>query len=203
MVGQESPRFQKTQAFGPYLTKAQASDADAVYVFYAGGEAISFVKQYDSFGIKVDKPLYGSGFLTSQLYVNAQGPAAAGVITALHYVPAIDTPENLDFVTSFIDKTGHIPSEFAVHGYDAAHAIVEALKSGATDRESLAKALSQVSFDGPRGELKIDPTTNNLVQPIYVYQTSVEGSQATQTVLATLPAEPDPANGCNMSALMN
>jgi branched-chain amino acid transport system substrate-binding protein len=52
IVGQEFTPFQKTQDFGPYLAKAKASGADAVYVFYAGGEAISFVKQYDSFGLK-------------------------------------------------------------------------------------------------------------------------------------------------------
>jgi branched-chain amino acid transport system substrate-binding protein len=82
IVGQDFTPFQKTQDFGPYLTTAKGSGADAAFVFYAGGEAISFVKQYDSFGLKTDMPLYGSGFLTSQLYVNAEGPAAQGVVTA-------------------------------------------------------------------------------------------------------------------------
>ena len=40
IVGQQFTPFGKTQDFGPYLAKAQASGADAVYVFYAGGEAI-------------------------------------------------------------------------------------------------------------------------------------------------------------------
>ena len=58
-----------------------SSGAEAVFVFYAGGEAISFVKQYDSFGLKAELPLYGSGFLTSPLYVNAEGDGAIGVNT--------------------------------------------------------------------------------------------------------------------------
>jgi branched-chain amino acid transport system substrate-binding protein len=203
VVGQDFTPFQKTQDFGPYLAQAKASGADAVYVFYAGGEAIAFVKQYESFGLKAELPLYGSGFLTSSLYVNAQGPAAEGVITALHYVPTIDSAANASFVAAFKEKTGRVPSEFAVQGYDAARALIEATKTGATDRETLAKALRQVSFDGPRGKLSIDPATNNIVQPIYVYQTVAGDDGLTQKVLAELPAEADPVNGCSMAPVAN
>ncbi|WP_068115868.1 ABC transporter substrate-binding protein [Tropicimonas marinistellae] len=203
IVGQEFTPFQKTQDFGPYLAQAKASGADAVYVFYAGGEAISFVKQYDSFGLKGALPLYGSGFLTSPLYVNAEGPAAEGVITALHYVPTIDSEANATFVEAFQELTGRMPSEFAVQGYDAGRALIEATKTGAKDRKSLANALRQVSFDGPRGETSIDPSTNNIVQPIYVYETVAGESGLTQKVLAQLPAEKDPVNGCEMAPVSN
>lgn len=203
IVGQDFTPFQKTQDFGPYLAQAKASGADAVYVFYAGGEAISFVKQYDSFGLKADLPLYGSGFLTSPLYVNAEGPAAEGVITALHYVPTLDNAANAAFVAAFEAKTGRLPSEFAVHGYDAARALIEAAKTGARDRASLAGALRQVSFEGPRGKLSIDPATNNIVQPVYVYETVAGEGGLTQKVLAELPAEADPANGCEMAPVSN
>lgn len=203
IVGQEFTPFQKTQDFGPYLAQAKASGADAVFVFYAGGEAISFVKQYDSFGLKADLPLYGSGFLTSSLYVEAEGPAAEGVITALHYVPTLDNAANVAFAEAFKAKTGRVPSEYAVQGYDTARALVEATKTGAADREALANALRSVSFEGPRGQLSIDPATNNVVQPIYVYETVAGEGGLTQKVLAALPAEADPANGCEMPAITN
>ncbi|WP_341236183.1 ABC transporter substrate-binding protein [uncultured Sulfitobacter sp.] len=203
IVGQDFTPFQKTQDFGPYLAQAASSGADAVYVFYAGGEAIAFVKQYDSFGLQDDLPLYGSGFLTSPLYVNAQGEAAEGVITALHYAPTIDNAANAAFVAAFAEETGRVPSEFAVQGYDAARALIEAAKTGATDRETLANALRQVSFDGPRGELSIDPATNNIVQPVYVYETVAGEDGLTQQVLAQLPAEADPVNGCEMDPVTN
>ncbi|MCG6560336.1 ABC transporter substrate-binding protein [Ruegeria sp. 1NDH52C] len=203
IVGQEFTPFQKTQDFGPYLAQAKASGADAVYVFYAGGEAISFIKQYDSFGLKADLPLYGSGFLTSPLYVNAQGEAAKGVITALHYAPTIDSEANAAFVAAFTEETGRAPSEFAVQGYDAARALIEATKTGANDRAGLANALRQVSFEGPRGQLAIDPATNNIIQPIYVYETVSGEGGLTQKVLAQLPAEADPTNGCEMAPVSN
>lgn len=198
VVGGEFTPFQQTQDFGPYIAQAKASGADALYVFYAGGEAISFVKQFDSFGVDQDLPLYGSGFLTSQLYVNAQGQAADGVITALHYVPTINNHENAAFVEAFVEANGRLPSEFAVQGYDAAHALAKVIRAGANDRASIARALKSISFDSPRGELSIDSATNNVVQPIYVYRTVVGENGSTQEVLASLPAEPEPANGCVM-----
>ncbi len=201
VVASEYTPFQKTQDFGPYITNAKASGADAVYAFYAGGEAISFVKQYESFGAKAELPIYGPGFLTSQLYLEAEGAAAEGIVSALHYVPTIDTPENKAFVEAFKAKSGHLPSEFALQGYDAARAIIEAAKTGATDRASLAAALPKVAFTGPRGALTIDPATNNLIQPIYVYEiVKGENGATTQKVIATLPASADPANGCVMAA---
>tara|TARA_R100000935_G_scaffold54244_1_gene82854 strand:+ start:6678 stop:7850 length:1173 start_codon:yes stop_codon:yes gene_type:complete len=201
IVGQDFTPFQQTQDFGPYMANAQASGAEAVYVFYAGGEAITFVKQYDSFGLKAELPLYGSGFLTSSLYVNAEGPAAEGIVASSYYVPTIDNEANAAFVTAYQAANDRLPSEFAVAGYDAAHALVQASAGGANDRAALAEALRNVSFDGPRGATSIDPATNNIVQPIYVYETvaATEGEGLTQKVLATLAPEQDPVNGCTLA----
>ena len=198
IVGSEYTPFGKTQDFGPYLTKAKAASPDAIYVFYAGKEAITFVKQYDSFGLKKDIPLYGSGFLTSPLYVAAEGPAAIGVTTALHYVPTLNTQENKDFVQAFRAKFNRAPSEYAVQGYDAGRVLVEAVKAGATDRASIAEQLSKVSYVGPRGPLTIDPATNNVVQNIYVYETAAAGDGLTQKMIGTIGLVRDPANGCTL-----
>ena len=198
IVGADYTPFQKTQDFGPYLTKAQAAKPQAIFTFYAGSEAISFVKQYGALGMKKDVPLYGPGFLTSPLYVNAEGPAAEGIVTSLHYVPTIDTAENKAFVKTFKDKTGRIPSEYAVQGYDSGRALAEAIKGGATDRASLATALPKVSYTGPRGSLKIDPATNNIVQNIYVYETVPGEGGLTQKIVDTIPNVADAPNGCKM-----
>lgn len=198
IAGADFTPFQKTKDFGPYLTKAKATNPDAVFVFYAGGEAISFVKQYSSLGIKDSVPLYGSGFLTSSLYVNAEGPAAEGVITSLHYVPTLDTPENRSFVAAYRAKHEKNPSEYAVQGYDAGRLLAEAVKSGATTREALAQALPQVSYTGPRGSLRIDPATNNVIQNIYIYETVAGSDGLTQKVVGVMPDVQDAPNGCKL-----
>lgn len=203
VVGQDWTPFQKTQDFGPYLAKAKDSGADAIYVFYAGGEAISFVKQYDSFGLKEALPLYGSGFLTSPLYVAAEGPAANGVVASLHYVPTVEGERNAKFVEDFKAKYGHVPSEYAVQGYDAGRLIAKAVQGGATDPAALAAALPKVDIsDSPRGPVSIDPATHNIIQNMYIYETVVsEGAEPTQKIIGTIEQFTPPQNGCEMPAL--
>jgi branched-chain amino acid transport system substrate-binding protein len=185
IVGEAYPPLRGTKDYGSYFSAVKGSDADAVYVFFAGGAAIKFVKQYHEFGLAKDFPLYGAGFLTSAAYVHVQGEAADGVIASLHYVPALDTAENKKFQTAYQAKYGKVGSEFAVQGYDAAHVIIEAIKAAGGDKEAFKKALSKVSFNGPRGPLQIDPATNNVVQNIYVFKNTFEGGKVVQTVLST------------------
>lgn len=198
IIGKVFTPFRKTKDFGPYLTKAVATKPDAIFAFYAGGEAIAFVKQYSSLGFKKTMPLYGAGFLTSPLYAKAEGPAAEGIITSLHYVPTIDTPENKAFVAAFKAKTGRMPSEYAVQGYDAGRALVEAVKTGAEGRAKLATAITKVNYVGPRGPLKIDPATNNLIQNIYVYETVAGTNGVTQKVVGKIENVADEPNGCKL-----
>ena len=80
IVGEAFPPLQGTKDYGSYLTAAKASGAEAAFVFFAGGAAITFVKQYHEFGLAKDLPLYGAGFLTSAAYVHVQGPAADGIV---------------------------------------------------------------------------------------------------------------------------
>ena len=199
VLGQEWTPFRKTKDFAPYLAKAKAAGADGLFVFYSGGEAIAFVKQYGSFGIKKELPLYGAGFTTSPLYVAAQGDAALGSIMSLHYIPTIDSPENKRFTTLFTEKYNRPTNEFAVQGYDSARALIEALNQGATDKESIARELPKVNFASPRGTIKIDPATNNIVQNMYAFE-NIKGADGaiTQKVLAEFGEVQDPANGCKL-----
>ena len=144
-------------------------------------------------------PLYGAGFLTSAAYVHVQGQAADGIVASLHYVPALDTAENKSFQEAYQAKYEKVGSEFAVQGYDAARLIVEAIKTAGDDKEAFKAALSKVSFDGPRGPLKIDPATNNVIQNIYIFENKFEDGKVVQTVLETAENVQDSPNGCSLN----
>lgn len=199
IVGEAYPPLKGTKDYGPYIGKAKASGADALMTFFAGGAAIAFVKQYKEFGAAADLPLYGAGFLTSAAYVHVQGEAADGIVASLHYVPTIDTAENKKFQEGYQTAYGgKLGSEFGVAGYDAARLIIEAIAASGGDKEKFKGELSKVSFNGPRGPLKIDPATNNVVQNMYIFRNEFADGKVTQNVLATIEGVQDEANGCQM-----
>lgn len=199
IVGEAYPPLKGTKDYGPYISKAKASGADALMTFFAGGAAIAFVKQYAEFGAAKDLPLYGAGFLTSAAYVHVQGQAADGIVASLHYVPTIDTPENKRFQEGYqAANKGKLGSEFGVAGYDAARLIIEAIAASGGDKAKFKTELSKVSFNGPRGPLKIDPATNNVVQNMYIFRNEFADGKVTQNVLATIEGVQDDVNGCKM-----
>jgi branched-chain amino acid transport system substrate-binding protein len=201
MVGESFPPLRDTKDFGPFLARIKAAGPSAVFAFFAGGQAIQFVKQYREFGLNETIQLSGAGWLTSPLYVHVQGEAAAGILGILNYVPGIDSEENAAFQEAYREAYGRTASEFAVQGYDTARLIVEALKArgGDTeDRAALVAAMHGVTFTGPRGTLRIDPATNNIIQDIHIFETQQGPDGMELRVIDTLPAMQDPANGCQL-----
>lgn len=198
IVGETYTPLHGTKDYAPFISAAQATNPDAIYVFYAGGAAIAFVKQYHDFGVKEEIPLYGAGFLTSPAYVNVQGAAADGIVAGLHYVPSIDTAENKKFQEAYQTAHGKVGSEFAVAGYDAARLVVEAIKASGGDKEKFDAELAKVSFDGPRGPMRLDPATNNVIQNIYIFENRFKDGAVEQAVLETIPDVQDAPNGCQL-----
>ena len=201
ILGEEYTPFRKTKDFGPYLSRVKSSKADAVYVFYAGGEAINFIKQAHSFGLNKTMKITGAGWTTSPLFIPAQKDAAIGFIGSLNYVPSIDTSENKIFKDSYLKNFGRVPSEFAVQGYDAGKVIIEAVKSlsgNISDKSKLTAAINNISVIGPRGPLTIDKNSNNVIQNIYIFEVIEGDTMPRLKILDTIEAVKDPGTGCNL-----
>jgi branched-chain amino acid transport system substrate-binding protein len=143
--------FGTTTNFQPYLARIQRSGARAVYCFYAGAEAVAFVKQYQQFGLSSKIPLYCSGFVTEGGVLRAQGDAAVGIKTSLHYSDQIDNPTNQRFVADYSARYGDAPTVYAVQAYDAAAVLDQALAKGTTG-DAIVQGLRGIGeIDSPRG----------------------------------------------------
>ncbi len=159
-----------TADFAPFLQRIQQVQADAVWAFFAGADAVRFVQQYADFGLKDQFPLIGVGDLVDEAYLDQQGDAALGVVTSLHYSPYIDSPENKAFVDAFKTKYGRVPNQFAYQGYLAGRVAAEALAKvdgRVENREAFLQALKDVQFVGPAGPFRFHPETQNVVLTVY------------------------------------
>lgn len=181
--------------FQALLTEIAALKPDAVFAFFAGGGAVKFVKDYAAAGLK-SIPLYGTGFLTDGT-LEAQGASAQGVLTALHYADALDTPRDNAFRLAYAKAYKLQPDVYAVQGYDAAQMLAIGLKATGGDAKKVAEfgaALRKARIDSPRGTFTLS-AAHNPVQDLYLRE--VAGNLNKPVGIAS-KALADPAIGCKM-----
>ncbi|MBE0547322.1 MAG: ABC transporter substrate-binding protein [Rubrivivax sp.] len=182
--------------FQALLTEIASLKPDAVYTFFAGGGAVKFVKDYAAAGLKASIPLYGAGFLTDGT-LQAQGAAADGLLTTLHYGDSLDKPRDKDFRLAYVKAYKLQPDVYAVQGYDAAQMLgigLAAVKGDIGKKAEFAAALEKARIDSPRGAFSLGKT-HNPVQDIYLRQ--VVG-QENKVIGVASKALADPGRGCRM-----
>lgn len=197
IVGEVLPPLM-TSDFQPFLSTIRDAGATALFAFFPGGDAVTFVRQYAEFGVKDELPMYGTiGLTDPEQILAAQGPAAIGIKTATTYSSELDNEENAAFVEAFADKTdGGVPSPFALQSHNAAQLLDLALTEldGDTgDVEALVEALENVgSFDTPAGSFEMDPETHNPIRPFYLVEAAQSGERSVHEVLEDLGPVTDP-----------
>jgi len=182
--------------FQPLLTEIAAAKPDAVYTFFAGGGAVKFVKDYAAAGLNKTIPLYGPGFLTDGT-LEAQGDAAQGLLTTLHYADGLTVPKDKTFRTAYQAAYKMAPDVYAVQGYDAAQLLgagLTAVKGDFTKKTDLYKAMASAKIDSPRGAFTLGKN-HDPVQDIYLRK--VEGKE-NKVVGVAVKALADPGRGCTM-----
>jgi len=182
--------------FQALLTQIASIKPDVVYAFFAGGGAVSFVKDYAAAGLRKSIPLVGPGFLTDGT-LQGQGEAAQGLETTLHYADGLDVPKDKSFRAAFKSAAGRDSDVYAVQGYDTGQLLVAgfaAVKGDVAARDALVAAMEKTTIDSPRGKFTLSKA-HNPIQDIYLRK--VEGLE-NKYVSVAAKALADPARGCKM-----
>jgi branched-chain amino acid transport system substrate-binding protein len=182
--------------FQALLTEIASIKPDSVACFFAGGGAVKFVKDYASAGLKDKIPLYGPGFLTEGVLA-AQGDAADGLLTTLHYADSLDNPRNKAFRSAYAKEYKSEPDVFSVQGYDTSLLLAQALekvKGDIGNQKAVIAAMEGAVIDSPRGQWKMSKA-HNPIQDIYLRR--VEKGDNKVLGIAWKALE-DPARGCKL-----
>ncbi|WP_455231276.1 ABC transporter substrate-binding protein [Geopseudomonas aromaticivorans] len=182
--------------FQSQLTEIAALKPDAVFVFFAGGGAAKFVKDYAAAGLKDKIPLLGSGFLTEGTLA-AQGAAAEGLLTTLHYADSLETAENFKFRSDYKQQFGKEADIYAVQGYDTGLLLAQSLQAVAgntADRAAWIQAMENARIASPRGEWTFSKA-HNPVQNVYLREVRNGANVVVKVASAKLS---DPAPGCKL-----
>jgi branched-chain amino acid transport system substrate-binding protein len=182
--------------FQALLTEIAAIKPDAVFVFFAGGGAAKFIKDYAAAGLKVKIPLFGSGFLTDGI-LDAAGDAAEGLETTLHYGDGLGTKRDREFRSAYTKAHKSDPDVYAVQGYDAALLLavgLDAVNGDTSKKKEIIAAMEKATIDSPRGAWTLSKA-HNPIQDIYLRK--VVGRE-NKVMGVAHKALADPARGCKM-----
>ncbi|PZX28109.1 putative ABC-type branched-chain amino acid transport systems, periplasmic component [Cupriavidus taiwanensis] len=182
--------------FQALITEVASLKPDAVFVFFAGGGAVKFVKDWAAAGLKDKIPLYGSGFLTDGT-LEAQGNAAQGLETTLHYADGLTNARDKNFRLDYAKTYKLQPDVYAVQGYDAAQLLAAgatAVKGDMTRKADLYKAMGGARIDSPRGTFTLSKA-HNPVQDFYLRKVDGRENKVSSVAVKALA---DPARGCRL-----
>ena len=146
----------KTADFKAVLTQIKAQNPD--FIFWGGMDdtAATLVKQMKELGISAK--LVGADGVCTAKFIELAAAASRGVVCSQAGMPLEKMAKGVEFDSKF--KKAY-PNEavqvYAPFAYDAAYAIVEAMKlADSTDREAIAAAMPKVNFEGLIGPISFD-----------------------------------------------
>ncbi len=174
------------------VSKIRSAKPDALISATAGGAPnVSLAKQLKAAGI--DLP-YGN-LAIDESTAKSMGDIANGLFLSASYLTGIETPENKAFLKRMMVKFGSelkAPNELSVPQYEAFHLYKAAVeKAGTTNSDKVIKALGEVSYKGPRGQVQMNKSRHT---PLAMVLGQVR-SDGSIRILETFPSV-DPGPQC-------
>jgi urea transport system substrate-binding protein len=158
------------------IGKLKAAKPDALITSTAGGAPnVTLTKQLRAAGVNIP---YGN-LAVDEGTAKSMGPDAEGIYISGSYFTNIDNPKNKEFLAAMQKKFGadlKTPNDLSVPQYEGVYAYKAAVeKAGSTDPDKIVAALSQVSFDGPRGKIQMNKQRHAPLT-MYLGQVQKDGS---------------------------
>ena len=182
--------------FSTYLADIRSVNPPGVFAFFAGSDAVRFVKQYSEYGLRGKIKLSSSGFMVESDVLPSQGRDALGILSSLHYADTLDNPENKKFVAEYRARFKEYPSVYSEYGYVAArciHDMLTRIDGNTQDREKMRAAMLATQFNAPRGPFPFNTATQNPVHNVYIREVAELDGRVANKVIATVRDVREPA----------
>ncbi|GMA98431.1 ABC transporter substrate-binding protein [Pelosinus sp. IPA-1] len=168
-VAIEEAYLQNDQDFKTVLTKIKATNPDVIYVPGYYGEVGKIIKQAREIGITVPF-VGGDGWDSPKLAEIGGADALNNSYFTNHYSVEDNSPKSKAFLDAFQKEYGQVPDAMAVLGYDAAYALVDAIKrANSTDSEKIREALAATKdFQGVTGALTLNETHDAIKSAVII-----------------------------------
>jgi branched-chain amino acid transport system substrate-binding protein len=167
--------------FSAVISKVEGSSPDAVYYGGEYPQAGPLSQQMKAAGVSV--PLMGGDGIFDPAYIELAGKNSDGDLATSVGAPTEQLASAKQFVTDYEAAGYDDPyAAYGAYSYDAANAIINALKvslANAEDaksaRQATIEAMGSVSFDGATGKVAFDEFGDTTTKTLTVYK--VEGGK--------------------------
>lgn len=192
--------------FSAELAEAQASGAEALYIFYPGRAGPAFVQQFHQAGVGETMDLYTVYTLDAMAlpkFQEAGLDSVLGAFDTMHWSPDLDNEQNNRFVADFREQHGRFPTFYAAQAYDTLFFIksaVEGVNGDLEDMDGMRAAMEAADYASVRGDYAVGsnhfPVQNFYLREIIADEDGNWTHRIAQTVFEN-HADPHGEN-CNM-----
>lgn len=180
-----------TVDYAPFAERIANSKADFINVFVpAGAPAVSFMKALAAQGVVGAKVSIMGQAETDDNELRLFDDSVIGVYSSLYY--ALDAPyeANRRFKDALAKKHGAsaTPTYSMAGAYDGMHILyrmIESQKGKAFDGAAAVKAVEGMSWESPRGPVRIEPGTREMTQNIYIRSVEKVGGKLANRIVET------------------
>jgi branched-chain amino acid transport system substrate-binding protein len=174
--------------YSSFITKAMATNPDAVYMINFGLDAISAVRQLHNFGFTPKKPVILSWSAGVEELVQMDPAMRANLQFGTNYYYTVDTPGNKSFVDAYKKKSGGIPPGYAPGaGYGLMKMTLLGMqKANSTDPKKVIQALEGLKGKNFVGDFAINGRNHQTVRPYFVARTKPVDKMANKYDFATI-----------------
>jgi branched-chain amino acid transport system substrate-binding protein len=184
--------------FAPFVQRIRDAKPDVAFLWIPSIQATELMKAVRDLGLRqAGIHLTSAQDLLPDEQMPAIGDAALGMITAGNYSTAGQRPANAAFLAAWRAQYGDraVPDFLSVDAWDGMTAIfdlIKATKGKFTADQAMAFFRQWQDPDSPRGPIRIDPQTRDIVQNVYIRRVEKVGDTLANVEIATIPQVKDP-----------
>jgi branched-chain amino acid transport system substrate-binding protein len=185
--------------FVPYFQRVIEAKPDALFlVTPTGTTPAAALKTFNELGMAAAGiRLIGPGDITVDDQIAKMTDLPSGVMTIYHYSAVASRPANKAFIALWEKEYGRdaVPTDLAAEAWDAMDAIYSTIKAqnGKIDPDKTMALLRNWKNDNsPRGPVKIDPVTRDVVQNEYLRKLEKVNGRYSNVEFETIPMVEDP-----------
>jgi branched-chain amino acid transport system substrate-binding protein len=159
------------------------SQGRALFLATYGAGTTAFLEQAAPYHLtqKFQAVITNGGYVSSGEALNGSAPS---VWDAYEYYPTVSSSSlNAQFVKQYdaLKPADHFPNDWSYDTYMSVLAYAQAIDAAkSADPAAVATAMDKISFTGPLGTVKFDPSTHESTTPVLVFQTDGDASSDTK-----------------------